>query len=115
MIKVGSIENGKIEKCFYREGLIFKDEEAFLKKEGTCYVAELSDEEYTYGDFIKIAKNNEELASQLFYNVCWESPYTLYDQWLNDGEIKECDKCAKTFITEGDKDMECPCYNKNNK
>lgn len=116
MIKVGRInKNGEIEREYYGQGDIFKDEEAFLKKEGVCYVAELSDEKYTYDDFIKIANNNLKLAKLLFEFVDWQSPSTLYNDWLNDDEIKECDECKRTFITEGDEDMECPYCNEDKK
>lgn len=111
MIKIGSIENNEVERCFYREGLIFKDEEAFLNKSGICYVPELSDDMYTYADFLKIANNNCELAKALFYNVCWESPYTLYDMWVNDGEVIECTCCNNVYLTDGDDEMPCPKCN----
>lgn len=115
MIKVGKIkENGEIEREYHGQGHIFKDQEAFYEKDGICYVSELSDTQYTYDDFVRIANNNLTLAKLLFDFVNWQSPSTLYDEWLSISEIKECDNCKKTFLTEGDEDMECP-YCDNNK
>lgn len=113
MIKIGEIlENGEVLKDCYNEGLIFKDEEAFKNKEGICYVAELDDKKYTYDDFLDITKRNLTIAKELFYNVNWQSPSTLYEEWLNCGEIIECDTCKKAYLTDGDEDMECPYCNK---
>lgn len=62
-VKVGSFtpademnEKGAvIEREFYRQGNIFKDEEAYLDKEHpdkVCYIPELSDSLYTRQDFL---------------------------------------------------------------
>ena len=115
MLKVGEIkENGEIVRDYYREGFIFKDDEAFKNKKGTCYVAELSDNKYTYDDILAIANNNEFIANELYATVDWQHPSTLYDEWINYGEIIECEACGKSYLTDGDENAKCPyCKAKN--
>lgn len=77
MLKVGNYnpKTGAIERDIYRQGFIFKDEDAFLNRpDDVCYIAELSDETYTKNDILSICKGNEEIASEVFYNVDWQSP-----------------------------------------
>lgn len=77
MLKVGNYnpKTGAIERYIYRQGFIFKDEDAFLNRpDDVCYIAELSDETYTKNDILSICKGNEEIASEVFYNVDWQSP-----------------------------------------
>lgn len=77
MLKVGNYnpKTGAIERYLYRQGFIFKDEDAFLNRpDDVCYIAELSDETYTKNDILSICKGNEEIASEVFYNVDWQSP-----------------------------------------
>lgn len=52
MLKIGSIEDNDgeyvIHREFYRQGMIFKDEEAYkFHKDQPCYSPELSDSVYT--------------------------------------------------------------------
>ena len=54
-----------------------KNVKAFQDKKGTCYVPDLSDEKYTYNDFLRIANGNEKLAQQLFSVVEWQHPDML--------------------------------------
>lgn len=99
MIKIGRIlEGGSIEKEYYNSngtfGEIFKDEEAFNNKKGICYSPELSDETYTYEDYIAIAKyflgkkkgDIEKVARMLFDYSEWQHPETLADEWEDDLE-----------------------------
>jgi len=65
-----------------------KDLKAFQNKKGTCYVPELSDEKYTYNDFLNIAKGNKKLAEQLFSVVEWQHPETIIDEWEIEDEYK---------------------------
>ena len=77
MLKVGNYnpKTGEIEREGYRQGYIFKDEDAFLNRpDDVCYIAELSDETYTKNDILSICKGNEEIASEVFYNIDWQSP-----------------------------------------
>lgn len=77
MLKVGNYnpKTGAIEIYIYKQGFIFKDEDAFLNRpDDVCYIAELSDETYTKNDILSICKGNEEIASEVFYNVDWQSP-----------------------------------------
>ena len=81
--EIGKIENGKIEKEWYVQGYIYKSFKAFKSKKGVCYVPEMSDQKYTYKDFLRIAKNNPELAYQLLDCVDYQHPETLMDEWEN--------------------------------
>lgn len=113
MIKIGEIlENGEILKANYIEGLIFKDEEAFINRNGICYVSEQNDKKYTYDDFLNIGRRSYSIARILFCNVTGESPSTLYDELVSNGEIIECDTCRKAYLSNGNKDMECPYCSK---
>jgi hypothetical protein len=97
MLKVGSIKrrkNGKdwdIQKEFYGQGDIFKDEEAFLSRpDDPCYVPELTDRVYTRNDILKICKGNEELATDLFNELDWQHPESLLEDWEVNGEWNWC-------------------------
>lgn len=68
---------------------MFKDTAAFEKKEGVCYIPESGDDEYTYQDFLEIGMGNEKLAAVLFSLVDWQSPETVFDELLREGEIDE--------------------------
>ena len=44
-----------IDRGYYRQGWIFKDEDAFQNRpDDVCYIPELSDEKYTRNDILKI-------------------------------------------------------------
>ena len=60
-----SPENGSkpeiIDRDYYRQGWIFKDEDAFQNRpDDVCYIPELSDEKYTRNDILKILAGDEE-------------------------------------------------------
>src|SRR5699024_2624843 len=69
-LKIGSYTPGTedqeavIDRGYYRQGWIFKDEEAFLHHpEQVCYVPELPDEGYTQQDFLAMCNGQEEVAA----------------------------------------------------
>ena len=71
MLKIGNIEdNGGeyiIHREFYRQGMIFKDEEAYkFHKDQPCYSPELSDSVYTGNDFLELCNCQQDLADELF-------------------------------------------------
>jgi hypothetical protein len=81
---------GEYIKAFAGQGDFYLDYDAFVNKtDEVCYIPELFDTHYTYIDFIKIAKNNEELAWYLFNTVNWQSPETLFNDLVIDDEIDE--------------------------
>jgi len=81
---------GEYIKEFSGQGCFYLDHDAFFNKTNeVCYIPELFDTQYTYIDFINIAKNNEELARYLFTTVDWQSPETLFNDLLIDDEIDE--------------------------
>jgi hypothetical protein len=116
-LKVGSYtppdENGDgevIDREFYRQGLIFKDEEAYKNyKDRPCYIPELSNAVYTGNDFLELCKDQEEFADELFYEVDWQHPETLMNDWLSNEELMECNGCGflvDPYACNGD--IECP-------
>lgn len=93
------LEDGTIERGSSNQGLVYWNAWAFKSKQGVCYVPELSDTEYTYDDFLRVAKGNEKIAEQLFQTVDWQSPETVYDEWINDDEVNECNNCGKSYLS----------------
>lgn len=68
---------------------MFKDTAAFKKKEGVCYIPESGKDKYTYQDFLDISMGNEKLAAVLFSLVNWQSPESVFDELLREGDIDE--------------------------
>jgi len=94
------LPDGKIEKEYYGQGIIYKNFQAFGEKtDEVCYSPELSDETYTYQDFLEIAKSKFEelqdtekfhsLAQSLFELCDWQHPETLMEEWEHSGEFEE--------------------------
>lgn len=82
MLKIGSIEDNDgeyiIHREFYRQGMIFKDEEAYkFHKDQPCYSPELSDSVYTGNDFLELCNCQQDLADELFEGVDWQHPESL--------------------------------------
>lgn len=97
----------ELEREYFGQGWIFKDWEAFRERpDDPCYVPELDDTLYSRNDFMKMCNGQEEIAEQLFYDVDWQSPSTLLDEWERDGEIDTCGSCEKLFMSYGVK--KCP-------
>jgi hypothetical protein len=61
-------------------GYCYKDINAFNNKKGVCYIAELSDQEYTYQDFLSMCNGNEKLARNIFEDIDWQHPETRLDE-----------------------------------
>ena len=113
-LKIGSYipetedQEDVIDRGYYRQGWIFKDEEAFrLHPEQVCYVPELSDEGYTRQDFLAMCNGQEELAEFLFEMVDWQSPETLKSELLATYEIDFCPVCKKYYFMQGEQ-IPCP-------
>ena len=74
-----------VDKDFYRQGYIFKDEDAFLNQpDEVCYVPELTEEDddegYTANDIIELCGGDVEYAKDIFYRLDWQHPSTLIDE-----------------------------------
>lgn len=113
-LKIGSYtpetedQEAVIDREYYRQGWIFKDEEAFrLHPKQVCYVPELSDEGYTRQDFLAMCNGQEELAEFLFEMVDWQSPETLKSELLATYEIDFCPVCKKYYFLQGEQ-IPCP-------
>jgi hypothetical protein len=80
------------------EAEIFIDEIAFLYfRNMICYIPDNGDESKpedgcTYHDFLETAGGNAMIARHLFYEVTWEYPSTLYEQWEAHGTLDELEK-----------------------
>jgi len=72
------------------QGKIYMNFSAFENQTSeVCYIPELSDVQYTYSDFLKIAKGNKKLAEIIFEMVDWQHPEALFDELLSSDEIDE--------------------------
>ena len=91
-LKVGSKdihEDGTVTytKDWYRQGFVYKDEEAFLfSEDDICYIAEddYPEEEirYTRKDIMRICENNWNTARIVFYLLDWQHPSSVYDEYI---------------------------------
>lgn len=87
-----------IEREYYGEGMIYKDEEAYKEyPERVCYIAELSDGKYTRKDFLDLCGGNEKMADELFNNCDWQHPESLIEDWVTNGEWEKCERCGTLF------------------
>lgn len=112
MVKAGSVERKpdggwQIDREWYGQGYIFKDEEAFLTRpDAPCYVAELSDEVYTHHDILRICNGQEEIAKLCFDEIDWQHPETWLDEAIREDEFEMCPKCKKLYPMYGER---CAC------
>ena len=111
--KIGSYTPGTdeqeavIDREYFRQGWIFKDEEAFLRHpDKVCYVPELSDEGYTRQNFLELCNGQEKFARECFYAVDWQSPETWIDEQYRDNEWQYCPHCKKIYDMAG---VPCAC------
>jgi hypothetical protein len=83
-------DTGEYIKDFSGQGWYYKDVDAFNNKTGeVCYIPELSDDHYSYADFIKISKENKIVLEYLFDTVDWQSPETLFNDLVLSDEIDQ--------------------------
>ena len=100
-------ENGTpevISRDYYRQGWIFKDEEAYLDEEHPdciCYIPELRDSLYTRQDFLDMCKGQREFTDELFYACDWQHPESLMNDWIINNEWVVCQYCG-SLINFGD-------------
>lgn len=97
-LKVGKYLPEQIEKAYYGQGYIVKDEEAYCDKEHpdrVCYVPELSDTVYTRKSFLEMCRGQEEFADELFHSVDWQHPESLMDELLVNEEWLTCPTCGR--------------------
>lgn len=91
MLKVGNYvppssgQEAMIERGWYGQGWVFKDEDAFLNHpDKVCYIAELSDVCYTRNDLLEMCSGQEKLAEEIFYMCDWASPETVLEETLDE-------------------------------
>lgn len=89
----------KIDRGPTSQGYVYKNEENYYENpDKPCYIPELHDTIYTKNDFLELTRNNESIADLLFDIVDWQSPETLFDEWLNYNLIVECEHCHNYVI-----------------
>lgn len=89
---------------------MLKDNEAFQKQAGICYKPNLTKELYTYSDFLKLSRYNNELA-ELIFDICvWQHPETILDRLVEEGKVILLDE---DFVLKEDyqNDAEIKCTN----
>lgn len=92
-----------IHRAPYGEGLVFKDEDAFLNHmDKPCYIPELSDSVYTHRDLLSLFNGQEEFAKVCFYELDWEHPETWCDDAIRHEELAMCPHCEKLYWMEGE-------------
>ncbi len=96
-----------IDREYYRQGWVVKDEEAFLlHPDRVCYVPELSDTAYTREDFMGLCNEQEKFAAECFYAVDWQHPETWIDEQYKYDEWGRCERCQQIYDVGGEP---CPC------
>lgn len=113
LMKIGSFQpvadsvNEVIDREYYGQGFIVKDEDAFLHHpDRVCYVPELSDSTYTRQDFLALCNGQEEFARQCFCAVDWQHPETWVDEQYREDEWEICPRCHFIYDMQGER---CPC------
>ena len=92
-----------IQREYYRQGWIFKDEAAFLfHADQVCYVPELSDEGYTRQDFMALCNGQEDFAAECFRAVDWQCPETWVDEQYREDEWGYCPVCEMIYDMAGE-------------
>jgi len=96
-----------IEREFYGQGYIYKDEKAYENSlNQVCYIPELGDTLYTHQSFLDMCDNQEALAWDIFDQVDWQHPETLLEENFIHGEYDNCEQCGRMFISYNA--TECP-------
>ena len=102
--KTGSVSfvNGTkemmIQREFYKEGMIVRDDHAFYSGEGICYVSEISDEPYTRKDFLDLCNGQEEIAEAIYMGCTWMTPEALLEDLKSGGDILVCPVCGRLYL-----------------
>lgn len=92
-----------IQREYYRQGWIFKDEAAFLfHADQVCYVPELSDGAYTRQDFMALCNGQEDFATECFRAVDWQCPGTWVDEQYREDEWGYCPVCEMIYDMAGE-------------
>ena len=104
MLKIGNYvpasagQEAIIERDWYGQGWIVKDEDAFLNHpDKVCYIPELSDDCYTRNDFLEMCSGQEKLAEMLFYILDWQTPSSALEEVSLEDGWGWCPTCKKYF------------------
>lgn len=94
--------NEHLVKCGIKpilKNCVFKSLDAYNKGGLICYITEDSSECYCREDFLELSDGSEEAARALFDSVNWQSPATALDEDIRNGEIDECPKCGRLYLS----------------
>lgn len=92
-----------IQREYYRQGWIFKDEAAFLfHTDQVCYVPELSDEGYTRQGFMDLCNGQGVFAEECFRAVDWQCPEMWVDEQYREDEWGYCPVCEMIYDMAGE-------------
>lgn len=99
----------EVHREWYRQGWIFKDEDAFLNHpDKPCYVPELSHSIYTGQEIRELCNNQENFARELFEALDWQHAQSCIDDWVANGEWCFCPGCGHLYdCEENEKCPEC--------
>ena len=92
-----------IQREYYRQGWIFKDEAAFLfHADQVCYVPELSDEGYTRQGFMDLCNGQGVFAEECFRAVDWQCLEMWVDEQYREDEWGYCPVCEMIYDMAGE-------------
>jgi len=108
---IGYVKDGNIVKKYSDivDGMVYKNTEAFLKKQGICYV-NIFNAEFTYADILKECGGNEPIAIGCFEMLveCWNYPESYIEDGIESGWFGECSDCHYIFdLKESEKCPKC--------
>ncbi|MGN1458210.1 MAG: hypothetical protein ACI4XP_09715 [Acutalibacteraceae bacterium] len=94
--------NEHLVKCGIKpilQSCVFKSLDAYNKGGLICYITENGAECYCREDFLELAGGVEEVARSLFEQANWQSLETALDEDIRNGEIAECPKCGRLYLS----------------
>ena len=91
----------RISQGWSGQGWIYWNPEAYERGGQVCYIPELFDDHYTREDFLELAEGQKALAEDLFYSCSWQSPSTLLDEEIANGELARCRSCGRWYYCYG--------------
>ena len=97
-----------IEREFYNQGMVFKDEEAFYEHpDQACYISELFDNVYTRKDFMELAEGNVKIAEAIFAWCDWASPESVFEDMFACNEFTRCPECNELVYVGDQENVKC--------
>lgn len=87
-----------IERAWSGKGWIFQDFDAFENwPDHVCYIPEFVDAKYTGEDFLRLARGQEEIARDMFYECSGETPEDWLACQIESGRVIRCGRCGTLY------------------